>query len=238
MPGSLEHVPARAASRRFFAATGAGYDRVARWSTLAQDGRWRRAALACLPRGRADVLDYACGTGLLTLAAARRCAPGRVVGVDASPDMLARAREKAARAALGRVAFVEADAERWAPPAAAFDVVLAAYLPKYVALDRWLPRAAEALRPGGLFVTYDFTYPSWGPARAGWEAWWRFLGPALARRPAWRAIGLELPGLVRSTAWLPALQEALPRHGFEGVAVRPLTFGACTLVTARRRRDA
>lgn len=230
MPVSLD-APARDEARRFFAATGADYDAVVRWGTLGQDAAWKRRVLARLPRGRADVLDYACGTGLLTLAAARRCAPGRVVGVDISADMLARARAKAA--GLEGVAFVQADAEAWEPPAQAFDAVLAAYLPKYVEMDRWLPRAARALRPGGLLLAHDFTYPRSPVARRAWEAWWRALGPRLSAKPAWRDVAAELPGLVRGTRWVEAMVGALPRHGFGGVEVHRWCFGAAALVEAR-----
>lgn len=203
-----------------------------RWATLGQDGAWKGRVLARLPDGPADVLDYACGTGLLTLAAARRCAPGRVLGVDLSPDMLARARAKAT--GLERVAFVHADAEAWDPPAGAFDAVLAAYLPKYVAMDRWLPRAASALRPGGVLLAYDFTYPRGAVQRWAWEGWWRAIGPRLASKPAWRDVAAELPGLIRGTRWAEAMAGALPGHGFGGIVVQPWCFGAATLVAARR----
>lgn len=178
------------------------------------------------------MLDYACGTGILTLEAARRCAPGRVVGVDLSDRMLQRARLKASAAGL-RVEVVRADAEQWEPPLSAFDVVMAAYLPKYVDLEEWLPRAARALRSGGRLLAYDFTYPRSALARAGWEAWWRVLGPRLARRPGWEAVAEELPALVRRTHWADAMQDALPLHGFTDVRVQRWAFGACTFVEAR-----
>jgi hypothetical protein len=67
-----------------------------------------------------------------------------------------------------------------------------------------------------------------------WEAWWRVLRPALARRSAWAEVAEELPGLIRSSAWLPAMLDALPGHGFRGARAVPLTLGAATLVTATR----
>ena len=193
--------------------------------------------LARVPRDAAAVLDYATGTGTLALAAARRCPGARVVGVDLSASMLEVARRRAAASGLDRRAeFVRADAEAWEPPEGAFDAVLAGYLPKYVDMDRWLPRAARALKPGGVLAAYDFTYPSHPLARAGWEAWWRVLGPALRRDAAWRAVAEELPGLVRGTTWAHVMQEALPRHGFDHIARRSMGWGIAAMVTASRVR--
>ncbi len=60
----------------------------------------------------ATVLDLGCGAGLDSLIAARRTGPGgRVIGVDFSAPMLARARESAAAAGIGNVVFCRADAE-------------------------------------------------------------------------------------------------------------------------------
>ncbi|MFI2101874.1 class I SAM-dependent methyltransferase [Isoptericola sp. NPDC019693] len=59
------------------------------------------------------VLDVGCGTGVLALAVAR--AGHRVVGVDAAPRAISRARERAAGAILappGEVRFEVADARR------------------------------------------------------------------------------------------------------------------------------
>ena len=57
------------------------------------DAGWRRAAAAAaLPAGRGSALDVACGSGRLTAELALRARGGRVVGIDFSEGMLARAR--------------------------------------------------------------------------------------------------------------------------------------------------
>src|SRR5262245_46177018 len=62
--------------------------------------RDRLVRLARLEPGQ-SVLDIGCGTGSLSLAAKRRVGPsGRVHGIDAGPEMIARARKKAGRARL------------------------------------------------------------------------------------------------------------------------------------------
>lgn len=67
--------------------------------------------LADLPVG-ARVLDVGCGAGLDSLIAARRAGPhGRVIGIDFSEAMLARARQAVAAAGIGNVAFCLVGAE-------------------------------------------------------------------------------------------------------------------------------
>ena len=59
------------------------------------------------------VLDVACGTGLVTLRAARGVGPsGQVLGTDVSSKMVERARARATDAAVDNVEFACADAEQ------------------------------------------------------------------------------------------------------------------------------
>ena len=69
------------------------------------------------------VLDVACGTGALKLAAAERVAPGgAVVGLDASPEMLAVARRKSAP-----IEWRDGRAEALPFPGASFDAVVSQF---------------------------------------------------------------------------------------------------------------
>ncbi|MBI3779804.1 MAG: methyltransferase domain-containing protein [candidate division NC10 bacterium] len=70
------------------------------------------AIFAEIPAGT-TVLDLGCGAGLDSLIAAERVGPrGRVIGVDFSEAMLARARQSAAEVGVGHVEFYQADAEK------------------------------------------------------------------------------------------------------------------------------
>ena len=72
------------------------------------------------------VLDIGCGCGDTTLEIARRVgSAGRVLGVDISVPMLARARERTPAGAP--VAFIEADATTYALPAADADLLLSRF---------------------------------------------------------------------------------------------------------------
>jgi trans-aconitate 2-methyltransferase len=135
------------------------------------------------------VVDLGCGPGELTLGLARRWPSARVVGVDSSPDMLARARELDAD---GRVEWVEAAAEDWDPTESggSVDVLVTnatlQWVPSHL---RLIPAWVEALAPGGTFamqVPSNFDAPSH-----------RLMREVAARHP--RADDLR-PGLARAQA--------------------------------------
>lgn len=81
---------------------------------------------AAARRGEA-VLDIGCGAGGTTLALAASVQPGgRVVGVDISEPLIARARERAAAATLP-IDFRLEDASRAALPVASFDLLFSRF---------------------------------------------------------------------------------------------------------------
>ncbi|HEV8456601.1 MAG TPA: class I SAM-dependent methyltransferase, partial [Gemmatimonadales bacterium] len=103
----------------------AGYDLLA-WLFLLGRERAFRERLVRLARFQPgqSVLDIGCGTGSLAIAAKRRVGPsGTVEGIDASPEMIARAKKKASQAGLA-VAFTDGVVEALPFPDARFDAVL------------------------------------------------------------------------------------------------------------------
>ena len=102
------------------------------------------------------VLDLGCGAGDVTFVAADLVGPeGFVVGVDRSPEALARARVRAEQRGLTQVRFVEGDLNDPAP-AGPFDAIVERLVlwlvPDPAALLR---RQATVLRPGGLVVPIE-----------------------------------------------------------------------------------
>jgi S-adenosylmethionine-diacylgycerolhomoserine-N-methlytransferase len=85
------------------------YDRANLERLLYSRARARAIALLDLRPG-ARVLDVACGTGVNFALIEERIGPsGRLVGVDLTPQMLGRARDRAARNGWGNVRFYESD---------------------------------------------------------------------------------------------------------------------------------
>jgi ubiquinone/menaquinone biosynthesis C-methylase UbiE len=139
---------------------------------------WRTAensAAHLLPRLRPgmDLLDVGCGPGTLTVDLARRVAPGRVVGLDRSAEVLAQAGRHAEAAGVP-VTFRSGDVYALDLPDASFDVVHAhqvlQHLTDPVAALREMRRV---LRPGGTVAVRDGDYScfSWAPLDPLLERW-------------------------------------------------------------------
>jgi ubiquinone/menaquinone biosynthesis C-methylase UbiE len=140
------------------------YDLLAWLLTLGRERAFRErlVELARLEPGEA-VLDVGCGTGSLAIAAKRRVgASGTVHGIDASPEMIERAKRKAAKAGLD-VVFQTAIVEALPFPDASFDAVLSTlmlhHLPRPVR-RQCVREMRRVLKPGGRALAVDFATPA------------------------------------------------------------------------------
>lgn len=120
--------------------------------------RDRLVVLARLAPGQ-SVLDIGCGTGSLAMAA-KRClgSAGRVQGIDASPEMIARARRKASKSGID-VSFTQGVVESLPFPHRHFDRVLSTVMLHHLprpAREQCAREIRRVLKPGGLVLAVDF----------------------------------------------------------------------------------
>ena len=105
------------------------------------------------------MLDVGCGTGTLAIAAKRRVgSAGSVCGVDASPEMLARA-EKKARANSMDVSFKRGVAEKLPFPDASFNLVMCTVMLHHLpqkARQQCAMEIRRVLKPEGRVLAVDF----------------------------------------------------------------------------------
>ncbi len=136
------------------------YDMMIKARSFGRERRFREKFLdiAAVAPGE-TVLDAGCGTGTMAIAARRRVGDGGAVyGVDAAPEMIARAGQKAARAGAA-VTFQPALLEALPFPDAKFDVVITSFVLHHFPDDllaRCLAEIRRVLKPGGWLVAFDF----------------------------------------------------------------------------------
>lgn len=145
------------------------YDCLSPLMTFGQEDRLGKKAIGLLGlKAKNKVLDIGCGTGILTIKIARRLSAdpdSLVVGMDAAPKMIERARRKAE--GLGNIRFDEAIAENLPYPDESFDRALSTFFFHHINFE--LKKAAlsqiwRVLKKNGelVIVDVDRPYNIWG----------------------------------------------------------------------------
>ena len=158
------------------------------------------------------VLDLGCGAGDVAFVAASLAGPeGYVVGVDQSPQALARARFRARQRGLTRVQFVQGDIREPAP-GGPFDAIVCRLLLMYVPDPAAVLRQqATVLRAGGLVVPVEFDVPT---SRSLPET------PLLSRAVGWISEAFARGGIQPSLGlrlWAVAREAGLRPTGMIGI---------------------
>ena len=220
-------------ARRLFAPLGSSYDWVGAVLSFGQDPRWRRFLVSRLPPDGGHVLDVATGTGLVAEALLAR--GFRVTGLDQSPEMLARARDRFD----GGVELVEASAEALPFGDASFDHLTFTYLLRYVDDPAaTLRELARVVRPGGTVAMLEFAVPR-GVWRPAWDLWVGVGLPVAGRllSPGWHEVGRFLGPSIRTFhATYPeaVLLDLWRAAGIADVAAERLSLGGGVVVWGRR----
>ncbi len=150
------------------------YDLFNRLSSLGLDSLWRRKALGSVSKGM-RVLDLGCGTGDLSIGAARRLkGSGQVTGLDFSEPMLEIARKRLKKLdpeAARLVRFVARPAEDLPLGEPLYDLVLSGFVLRNLHrnIDRVLSGVHSSLRKGGRISFLDFTEPPSSLVRSLWH---------------------------------------------------------------------
>jgi demethylmenaquinone methyltransferase / 2-methoxy-6-polyprenyl-1,4-benzoquinol methylase len=220
--------------RQLFDDSAGIYDRVDAIGSCGRGLLYRQEALARAGlRPGARVLDVACGTGLMSLAASR-LTQGKVtlVGVDPSPGMSARARAKVP------LEYHEGGAEALPVADSAFDFAMMGYALRHVAdWNHAFREFARVLRPGSRLLLLEITRPTSRGGRIIFDGYFGGILPALGllatgQLRAWRLYHYywRTMAAARPPA---AVLTALGQAGFVEVA-HTLHYGCLSEYTAKR----
>jgi demethylmenaquinone methyltransferase / 2-methoxy-6-polyprenyl-1,4-benzoquinol methylase len=212
-------------ARRFFTPANAGsYDSVAWLATFGQDAAWKREIIKAVG-SCSYVLELACGTGILSsmLAGAGKS----VVGIDLTFEYLRASRLN------HKAAIAQGTAEVMPYRNESFDAVASSYLAKYVDIQNVIDECWRVLRPGGVAVFHDFTYPH-GIMRGLWNAHFALLRLAGRFVTSWRTVFEQLDGMIENSDWVWQTTSALQSKGFRNIDCKYYTAGTAAIVFAEK----
>jgi demethylmenaquinone methyltransferase/2-methoxy-6-polyprenyl-1,4-benzoquinol methylase len=220
----------------------ATYDIVNSTGSFGLDGFWRRRLVNSLQKTSArQVLDVACGTGVLSWVIYRKLCV-EVTGLDLSVEMLREAEKKRARHSLQSCpapVFIEGCAETLPFANQSFDAVTIAFgVRNFENRHEAFQQIYRVLRPGGHLFILDFATPK-NPI---WNFFFRnyfwYILPLLGQVISGNKNAYRY--LPRSVTHFPQYQELcaeLSKTGFSIVRYHPYTGGVAVLYTGIRKSD-
>ncbi|MEZ6016631.1 MAG: ubiquinone/menaquinone biosynthesis methyltransferase [Planctomycetota bacterium] len=228
-------MPEPRAVRSMFARIAGRYDLLNRTLSGGMDQRWRKlVARRLAPLAGKVAIDVACGTGDLGLELAR--AGARVIGVDFTFEMVARAPDKARRKGQ-RVTWVQGDAMGLPLPDGVADAVTIAFgLRNVVDRGACLVELARVLRPGGTLIVLECGLPR---NRVFGAVYREYFTRVLPRLGGWisgdRSAYEYLPATVLAWPGPDELSREVAAAGFQDTQFLSLSGGVAYLHSGVRR---
>jgi phosphatidylethanolamine/phosphatidyl-N-methylethanolamine N-methyltransferase len=152
----------------------------------------RRAVDALELAPGARVLDVGTGTGAIIPYAASKLKDGKIVGIDFSEKMVARANKRIAKLGIGTKAEAKVeDATALSFPVASFDAALATFaFTSFPEPEKAMREVARVLKPGAKFSVLDTGKPEGKPTLR-----YKYL-KAVMWRAGYTDISIDVPGML------------------------------------------
>jgi demethylmenaquinone methyltransferase/2-methoxy-6-polyprenyl-1,4-benzoquinol methylase len=215
------------------------YDFLLKILSMGRDGYWRREIVKRVSSGwdssRKNVLDIACGTGLVTFDFASKVR-GTVVAVDVTKEMLSRARDLRNQKIFlaNDVEFIQARAENLPLRSDLFDCATISLATRNVSSVReMLSEMRRCVGEGGVVVSMDFTKPR-GRVFAPFYGFYIFrllpaLGLVISRH--WNGILAYLAGSIQRSKSPEEIERIMEDVGLTETSVKRMTHGVTAVVS-------
>lgn len=158
-----------------------------------------------------SLLDVGCGPGTITIDLAARVAPGEVIGIDPSADVIVTAREAKTASGQTNVAFDVGNAYELGFADHTFDVVHAHQVLQHVTDPvAVLAEMKRVARPGGIVAVRDADYAGmfWAPLDPRLDRWLEIYRAVAHHNDAEPDAGRHLLGWARSAGFSEVVSTA------------------------------
>ena len=214
------------------------YDFMNRAMTMGIDKLWRRRAVNMVAASYpGSILDVATGTGDLAIQLARKVAGCRITGIDLSEGMLSVGRKKVSEIGLSeRIGFMQADCLKLPFDDACFDAVTVAYgVRNFERLLEGYREMQRVLKPNGVLCVIELSTPRGWLTGPLYRFYTRFVIPFIGRMVSKDVRAYSyLPESIAAVAQGDDMLQLMRQAGFTDTCYLPLTFGACTIYSARK----
>lgn len=231
-------VPSRANVPEMFDRISRRYDLLNHLLSLGLDFYWRYRTVDKLDRRTNQlILDLACGTGDLALAATNNLDSScRVIAVDKAPQMLQLAADKIARRRVNSISLALGDGMALPLKDSGIDAAMIAFgirnMPDTSVCLREIHRV---LKIGGKAIVLEFSLPSNRLLRMIHRFYLRRIVPAVGRIVSGDKYAYSyLNQTIETYAQGEAFCELMRHAGFIEVIAEPISFGIVTIYTGRK----
>jgi demethylmenaquinone methyltransferase/2-methoxy-6-polyprenyl-1,4-benzoquinol methylase len=218
-------------NREMFDRIAKNYDVANRAISMGMDKSWRRKTVARLKPFRGGrYLDVGTGTGDLVFEILRQSANVLIDGVDPSEQMLEIAREKAGKLSVGdAVSFFNANALDLPMESETFDGIVSGFCFRNIERRQdALKEMLRVLKPGGVLVILEATYPANPVVRLGYRLYTPLvplIGKILGGGSAYKYLVDSIEDFPKPGAVVDMFSVA----GFSEVKCAPLTCGSVSI---------
>lgn len=223
-------------NRAMFDRIAKNYDAANRAISMGLDKGWRRRAVERLKPFRGGrYLDVGTGTGDLVFEILDQSANVLVDGIDPSEQMLAIAKAKAARRGVGdSVSFFTADALDLPMERETYDGIVSGFCFRNIERrQRALEEMHRVLKPGGMLVILEATYPERALIRLGYKLYTPLV-PLVGRLLGGGSAYHYLLDSIEDFPKPDNVADMFGAAGFSHVQCQPLTCGTVCIFSGKK----
>ncbi len=212
------------------------YDAANRAISMGMDRGWRRKTVRLLKPFRGGrYLDVGTGTGDLVFEILDQSGNVLVDGIDPAEQMLAIARSKAAKRDIGdAVNFFAGDALNLPMESDTFDGIVSGFCFRNIERrQKALEEMRRVLKPGGMLVILEATYPESALIRLGYKLYAPMV-PLIGRMLGGGSAYKYLVDSIEDFPKPETVTDMFSAAGFSHVQYTPLTFGTVCIFSGKK----